>query len=460
MMILVLLFSILSYVIPSSTYEMMDVTYIQADGTEKVRSVVDPDSWSLSENDLSISFMQFMTSFIRGMEAVPDIIFSIFITVGCFYLVNETGAIVSGVGRLIVKMGDRKVMIIPILVTVFAVLGSTVGSYEEMLCFIPILCPLMIGAGYDSLIVVALVMGSGAAGFAGATINPFTLGVSQGISGLPMFSGLGFHIGVLIAYIILLSICLVYYAKKLEKDQTRSLMYEMDKAFIENNRVDFSNLPEFTTVRKITLGIVALAVAVLIYGVLKFGWYFNEIAALFMIMALVITVVNGKGINWFCDNLVAGMKSIVTGALMVGFARAILVVLNDAEMLHTILHWGASILTKLPAFMAVVGQYIFQCVMNYIIPSGSGQATATMPIMAPLADLTGLNRQVAVQCEVIGDAISNPFTPTAGNIHAGLAMAGIPYIIWVKYWWKFVAVQYALGLVVVIIADIINLGPF
>ena len=275
-----------------------------------------------------------------------------------------------------------------------------------------------------------------------------------------MFSGLGFRIGVLIAYIILVSIMLMYYAKKLEKDQTKSLMYEMDKVFIENNRVDFDNLPEFNTTRKIILGIVAGTVAVLIYGVLKYGWYFEELSALFMIMGLLVTVVYGKGINWFCDTLVAGMKTMVTGALMVGFARSILVIMNDAQILHTILHWAAGLVTKLPDYMAVVGQYVFQCTMNYIIPSGSGQATATMPLMAPLADLTGLNRQVAVQCEVIGDALSNPFTPTGGNIHAGLAMAGIPYVTWVKYWWKFLAVEYALGLVVVIIADLINLGPF
>lgn len=460
MMILVLIFAILSYVIPSSSYEMMDVTYVQADGTEKTRSVVNPDTWSLSEEDLSISFMQYMTSFVRGMEAVPDIIFSIFITVGCFYIVSETGAITAGVGRLIVKMGDRKVLIIPMLVTVFAVLASTVGTYEEMLCFIPILCPLLIAAGYDSLLVVALVMCSGAVGFAGATTNPFTLGVAQGIAGLPMFSAMSFHIVVLVVYIVVLCIMLMLYAKKLEKDQTKSLMYEQDKIFIENNGVDFNALPEFNTTRKLILGIVVISVAALIYGVLNYGWYFEEIAALFMVMALVVTFVYGKGINWFCDNLVAGMKTIVTGALMVGFARAILVVLNDAQMLHTILHWGAGLLTKLPEFMAVVGQYVFQCLMNYIIPSGSGQATATMPIMAPLGDLTGLNRQVAVQCEVIGDALSNPFTPTSGNIHAGLAMAGIPYITWVKYWWKFIAVEYAVGLVIVIVADVINLGPF
>jgi len=394
------------------------------------------------------------------MEAVPDIIFYLFIVVGCFYIVSETGAMTAGIGRLIVKLGKKKILIVPILICVFAFLGSTTGAYEEMLCFIPILAPIMIAAGFDSLLTVGIVMGGGTAGFAGATTNAFTLGVAQGISGLPMFSALGYHIICLVCFTALLCVLLLWYAKRLEKDQSRSLMYEQDKIYAANNEVDFSQLPEFTTRRKIILVTVLLTLAVMIFGILKYGWYFEELCGLFMVMGLVVTFINGKGINWFCDTLVAGMKTIVTGALIVGFARAILVVLNDAQILHTILHACATAVQALPSFMAVVGQYVFQCLMNYIIPSGSGQATATMPIMAPLADLTGISRQTAVLCEVIGDALSNPFTPTSGNIHAGLALAGIPWVTWAKYWWKFLCIEYGLGLVLVIIADLIKLGPF
>lgn len=460
MMILVLIFTLLSYVIPSSTYQTVAVTYTQANGTEKTRQAVDPDSWALSEEDLYVTPMQFITSFIRGMESVPDIIFYIFIVIGCFYIVSETGAMTAGVGRLIIKLGKQKFLIIPILATVFAFLGSTCGAYEEMLCFIPILAPIFIAAGYDSLITVAVVMCGGAAGFAGATTNAFTLGVAQGIAGVPMFSALGFHFVVLACFTILLCVMLTIYAKRLEKDQSRSLMYEMDKVYAEQNHVDFSNLPEFNLRRIIILIEVFATIVIMIWGILEKGWYFEELCGLFMVMGFVVTLTYGKGLNWYCDTLVAGMKSIVTGALIVGFARAILVVLNDAEMLHTILHGAASVVQMLPAWAAVVGQYVFQCLMNYIIPSGSGQATATMPIMAPLADLTGLTRQVAVQCEVIGDALSNPFTPTSGNIHAGLAMAGIPWVTWAKYWWKFLCIEYAVGLVLVVVADLINLGPF
>ncbi len=460
MMILVLIFAILSYIVPSSAYDTTEVTYTMPDGTEKTRAVVDPDTWHVLEEQQRISFMQYITSFIRGMEAVPDIIFTIFICVGCFYIVGETGAITSGVGRLIMKMGNRRFLVIPLLATLFAIMASTVGTYEEMLCFIPILAPILIGAGYDSLIVIGIVMCGGAAGFAGATTNTFTLGVAQGIAGLPIFSGMTFHIIGLVVFIITLDLILIYYAKRLEKDQTRSLMYEMDKVYMENNHVDFSALPEFTGRRKAILGVVVVTMAIVIYGILKKGWYFEELAGIFLVMGFVSALIYGKGLNWFCDQLVAGMKTIVIGAMMVGFARAILVVLNDAQILHTILHAAASVVSKLPAVMAVVGQYIFQCLMNYIIPSGSGQATATMPIMAPLAEMTGLTRQVACECEIIGDGLSNPFTPTSGNIHAGLAMAGIPYVTWVKFWWKFLCIEYLVGLVVVIVADIINIGPF
>ena len=462
MMILALIFSILSYVIPSSSYQMTTIEYEAADGSMATREVIDPDTWALMEEDHAVSFMEYITSFIRGMEAVPDIMFCIFISTAAFYIVNETGAIVAGVGRLIIKLGNKKFLIIPIIATIFAILGSTVGTYEELLCFIPILAPIFIGAGYDSLITIGVVMCAGAAGFAGATTNAFTLGVAQGIAGLPIFSGMQFHIVGLVVFVVTIDVILIYYAKRLEKDQTRSLMYEQDKIFAQNNAVDFSSLPEFNTTRKLILLVVLLTIAVVMYGVLTYGWYFEQLAGVFLLMGFIVTIIFKKGlaINWFCDQLVAGMKDILVGAMMVGFARSILVVMEDAQMIHTILHAAVSVLEKLPDVMAVVGQYVTQIIISYIIPSGSGQASSTIPLMAPLADLTGLTRQTAVEVYIISDALSNPFTPTSGNIHAGLAMAGIPYATWVKFWWKFLAIEYVVGLGLVIASDVMAIGPF
>ena len=461
MIIIVLAISLLSYVIPSSSYEYKDVTYtVDDEGNTKTRSVVDADTWALAEENQVVTPMMFFTSFLRGMEEVSDIIFFVFIAIGSFSVVTESQAVTAGVGRLIVKMGNKKIILIPVLGFIFAFLGATAGLDEEFIAFIPILCPLVIAAGYDSLICIACIMGCTAAGWAGALTNPFTIGVAQGIVGLPLFSGLGFHIVVFVTMTTLTVVLIMLYARRIEKNPQSSIMYNEDRQYLAEHNVDFSNLPEFTTQRKIILAVVALTIGVMVWGLLNQGWYFEEMSAAFFVMGFVCTFIYGKDLNWWCTTFVDGAKTVIVGALIVGFARAIIVVMNDAQIIHTILHAAASVISALPRSVAVIGQYIFQCLLNYIIPSGSGQATATMPIMGPLADLTGLTQQVAVQCEIIGDALSNPFTPTSGTIHAALALAGIPYIKWVKHWWKVLMIQYGLGLILVLIANALALGPF
>ena len=460
MMILALIFAVLSYVIPSSTYGMKDVTYVLSDGTEKTRAVVDPTTWARSAEDKNVTVMQYLTSFMRGMEQTSDIIFYIFLVVGCFYILNETGALTAGIGRLTKALGKRQILIIPILTVIFAALGSTAGIFEEMLCFIPIFIPIFVSMGYDSLLCVGVVLGGCTAGWAGTITNPFTLGVSQGIAGVPVFSGLGFHAICFVAFTSVTTIWLTRYAIRVKKDPDISLMREFDLNRDESQRVDLESLPEFTLRRKLILILFFLTIGVMLYGVLKLGWYFEELVALFLVMGVLTAFIYGKDLNWFCDQLTIGMQSIVGGALIVGFARAILVVMNDGEILHTILHGMAGAVQKLPSYLTVVGQYVFQNVMSFIIPSGSGLATATMPIMAPLSDLTGITRQTAVLCEVIGDALSNVYTPTSGPLLAGLALASIPYVKWAKYWWKIILIQSGIGLVMVLIAQAIQFGPF
>ena len=458
MMAITLIFALLSYVIPSSEYQMMDVTYTIS-GVEKTRSVVDPNTWALTE-DQNVSLMQYMTSFMRGMEATADIIFYIFIVVGSFYILNETAAVTAGIGRLIKRMGKSTLIIVPVLGAIFGIFGSTAGLFEETLAFIPILLPIFLGMGYDSLLAVAVVIGGAIAGWAGTVTNPFTLGDAQGIAGLPMFSGMSFHIVGTVLFIALTCGWFTWYAVRIRKDPTKSVMYEADKNRDVTQKVDMDALPVFDTRRKLCLLVFIAAMVLMIWGVLKKGWYFEEISAVFLGMALILTFVSGHGLNWFANNLCKGMESMIVGALVVGFARSILVVLTDGDIIHTILHGMSSFLSKLPGYFNVIGQYIFQCLLNYIVPSGSGQAAVTMPIMAPLADMTGVTRQTACLCEVFGDAISNVFTPTSGAFMAGLALADIPWNKWVKFYWPVICMQYGLGLILVIIAQAIKLGPF
>jgi len=458
MMAITLVFALLSYVIPSSEYQMKDITYTIS-GVEKTRSVVDPNTWALTA-DQNVSLMQYMTSFMRGMEATADIIFYIFIVVGSFYILNETAAVTAGIGKLIKRMGNKTLIIVPVLGAIFGIFGSTAGLFEETLAFIPILLPIFLGMGYDSLLAVAVVIGGAIAGWAGTVTNPFTLGVAQGIAGLPMFSGMTYHIIGTVLFIALTCSWFTWYAVRIRKDPTKSVMYEADKARDNTEKVDLDALPVFDTRRKLCLLVFIVAMVLMIWGVLKKGWYFEEISAVFLGMAIILTFVSGHGLNWFANNLCKGMESMIVGALVVGFARSILVVLTDADIIHTILHAMSSFLSSLPGYFNVVGQYIFQCLLNYIVPSGSGQAAVTMPIMAPLADMTGVTRQTACLCEVFGDAISNVFTPTSGAFMAGLALADIPWNKWVKFYWPIICMQYGLGLILVIVAQAIHLGPF
>jgi uncharacterized ion transporter superfamily protein YfcC len=459
MMILTLFFSVLSYVLPSSTYQFKDVTY-EVNGVEKTRQAIDPDSWAVSEEDVNVTPLQYLTSFMRGCEEVADIIFYIFLVGGSFFVVNETGALTAGLGRLIRKLGKRDILFIPILGVCCAAMGSTAGIAEELICFVPILMPIFIAAGYDSLLVVGVVYGATVAGWAGTITNPFTIGVAQGIAGLPVFSGMGYHILSFVVFTGMTLIFLTRYALKLKKDPSRSLMYELDRNNAEYSNASLDSLPEFDTRRKIILALVVLSIAAMLYGVLKLGWYFEELAAIFLVMGILTAFVFGKGISWFAESLSKGIASLVEGAMVVGLARSILVVLNDSSILHTILHGMAQLVSKLPSAISVIGQYIFQSLLNFVVPSGSGQAAVSMPIMAPLADLSGITRQTACLCEVYGDGLSNAFTPTSGPMMACLGLAGVPWTIWAKYWGKLLGLQYVAGLILILVAHWTNLGPF
>ena len=224
--------------------------------------------------------------------------------------------------------------------------------------------------------------------------------------------------------------------------------------------VDLDDLPAFGGKEKAILIIFVAAIVLLVYGVIKWGWYMNEIAALFLGMSFIVAVIARMGFNNYANVLGKGMADIASGALVVGFARGILVVMTDGQILHTILHAAAEGLSKLPSMVSAVGMYIFQCLLNFIVPSGSGQAAVSIPIMAPLGDLVGVTRQTATIAFQLGDGISNIFTPTSGYFMAGLAIAKVPWAKWAKWILPLVGLQYLLGAIFVVIAQAMQLGPF
>ena len=441
--------AILTYIVPAGQYDMME----SASG----RTVVNPDSFKYIENT-PVGLMDFLKSVPDGMVETASIIFFIFMVGGAFSVVEATGAIEAGIGKITMKMRGKERAIIPIIVIVFSLGGAVFGMAEETLPFIPIMVTLAIALGFDSLTGIGMVLAGAGAGFAGAFMNPFTVGVAQGIAELPLFSGMGYRIVGYVIMVTLVTVFLYRYAGKVKANPQLSSMYEVD--IKRDDVLDLDSLKELTNSRKLVLTTVVGTIALLIFGVINYGWYIQEIAALFMGMAIVAALAGNLGFNGFAENLLNGFANLAGGALVVGFARAILVVLTNGHILDTILYSSSSALMQLPSAVSAVGMYVFQCLLNFIVPSGSGQAAVSIPILAPLSDLVGVTRQTAVLAYQFGDGISNIFTPTSGYFMAGLALAKIPWQKWAKWILPLILLEYLAAGILVFIAHSINYGPF
>ncbi len=445
---LILICSVLSYIIPAGQYDMMD-----AGG----REVINSETYHVVEST-PVSLMQFLSAVPRGMTESAQIIFFIFIIGGAFAVLEKTKAIEAGVGRLVKLLKGQTWFILPIIMVLFSLGASVFGMAEETIPFIPIFVSLCIAMGYDSITGAAIVLCGAAAGYAGAFMNPFTMQVAQGIAELPIFSGMWYRIIIFVVMVLITTTFILLYANKVKKNPQKSSMYEIDKN--RDDMYDLDNMQKFGLKEKLILLVFAGTIGLLVFGVIKYGWYMDEISALFLGMSMVVAIIARMSLNEYALTLGKGMADIASGALVVGFARGVLVVMTDGNILHTILHAAASLLTGLPAMVSAVGMYIFQCLLNFIVPSGSGQAAVSIPIMAPLGDLVGVTRQTACIAFQIGDGLSNVFTPTSGFFMAGLALAKIPWTKWAKWMLPLIGIQYVIGAIFVVIAQAIHLGPF
>lgn len=444
---LILICSVLSYIIPAGQYDMMDVGG---------REVVDSETYHVVEST-PVSMMQFLSAVPRGMTESAQIIFFIFIIGGAFAVLEKTKAIEAGVGRLIKLLKGQTWLVLPIIMLLFALGASVFGMSEETIPFIPIFVSLCIAMGYDSITGAAIVLCGAAAGYAGAFMNPFTMQVAQGIAELPIFSGMWYRIIIFVVMVTVTITFILLYANKIKKNPQKSSMYEIDKN--RDDMFDLNNMQEFGLKEKLILLVFGATIVLLVFGVIKYGWYMDEISALFLGMSMLVAIIARMSLNEYALTLGKGMAEIASGALVVGFARGVLVVMTDGNILHTILHAAATLLTGLPAMVSAVGMYIFQCLLNFIVPSGSGQAAVSIPIMAPLGDLVGVTRQTVCIAFQIGDGLSNVFTPTSGFFMAGLAFAKIPWTKWAKWMLPLIGIQYVIGAVFVVIAQMIGLGP-
>ena len=366
------------------------------------------------------SFLEVFRAIPQGLISGSEIVFYIFLVGGAFGIIHKTGAFENGVNKAMYALGKANYLMIPLTMTVFSILGFSIGLAEETIIFVPIGILIARTLGYDALTGAAMVILGAASGFIGGMLNPFTVGVAQKVAELPMFSGWGLRTIIYLFILIAAITTVMRYGHKVKKDKTKSLVYDL-----EQEEKDFTNkkaAQQFSKREALCLLLIVLAILINVVGIFTLNWSFNEMSANFLMIGIMAGFVGGLGFNGTFDALIEGMQNVLFGALVVGFAKGIIVLLEDSKVIDTIVHGMTTLLTDVPSSFVILVMFVFQFFLNFFIPSGSGQALTTMPLMVPIADLLHINRQMTVLAFQYGDAISNVLFPTSAILMGHLLL--------------------------------------
>jgi uncharacterized ion transporter superfamily protein YfcC len=387
------------------------------------------------------------------MVGAADIIFFIFIVGGVFGILQETGTIPAILGAVLDRLRSSWKILTIVLMTAMAIGGSTLGMGEELIPLVPIFLIVSKEIGCDRIFGVALVYVAGAVGFAAATTNPFTVNVAQEIAGLPLNSAIPFRLLFLCSCLAVTLTYMLRYGARIRRDPSTSFMAD-DTFDLPTDNVE---PPPLRTAHVVTLVACIAIFGFILYAVQEMGWWLTEMAGGFLLMGLVAIAAARLPVRRATLAAVRGMEEMTVAALVVGFARGVTVVLQDGQILDTVIFSAATILQHVPRFVAAEGMLVVQTVLNFFIPSGSGQAAVTMPLMAPLADVLGLTRQTAVFAFTCGDGFSNMVIPTGGVLMASLGLGRVPYDRWLRFMTPLLLQLLAVAAVFIAIAVVIEL---
>ncbi|PIE01579.1 MAG: C4-dicarboxylate anaerobic carrier [Acidobacteria bacterium] len=448
---IVLVMAFLTWFIPPGTYDYEEVNI-----NGKMRSIPINGTFHYLDQAQAnpTGFLSYFKSLYTGCVDAADIIFVIFICAGTFGILVKTGAFHAGIGTVLRKMGHKDILLVPILMSVYALGSSLFGMLSEFYGFIPLMVGLGVALSYDAMYGFAIIALGEYIGFMGATLNPYTVGVAQAIAGVPIYSATGFRVFVLICFILVCSAYVIIYGKKVQKNPKKSIMFGEDSihAF---NREDLDQYKMDTRAILIMIDVL-VTLAVLMYGMMQLQWGYGELSGLFLIMSMVAACIAGWSPNRWVDEFMIGVKSILWGGMLTGVAKAIVVVMEDAQIKDTIIFSLSNSLNGLPSWISAQTMLVAQTILNFFIPSGSGQAAATMPIMAPLADMLGVSRQVACLAFQFGDGLSNLVWPTCGCVII-CALGGISIQKWWKWFLPLAGILFGMQMVFIALAMLMGL---
>lgn len=520
---IIILSAVLTWILPGGEY-----TSQPGSGTDKVMQAPEfrqidnvPQTW------------QVFAAMYKGFVRQSGIIVFILMIGGAFWIMNETRAIDSGIisflrfskklekFRAMRALGVQNI-ILTLIMLLFSLFGAVFGMSEETIAFIIILVPLAISMGYDSITGVALCFVAAALGFAGAVLNPFTIGIAQGIAGLPLFSGLEYRLFCWVVINIAGIAYILRYASKVRRNPERSPVYAEDEYWrtkttdegVDNTKpssaatwvvfgIVLASLTAFAIInpsstlkfgdpeagsgsaitlpllpasallflitgllsirrssQMFILNLLMFTILMLIVGVMGYEWYIMEIAALFFAMGILAGISYSHSPNRITKLFIEGAADILSAALVVGLAGGIIVILEDGKVVSTILHAASTAMKDVGDIASVQIMYAIQTAINIIIPSGSAKAALTMPIMAPFSDLIGVSRQATVMAFQFGDGFTNMITPTSGVLIGVLGVARIPYEKWVKWVTPLIVILIIIGALLLIPTVTMKLNGF
>ena len=426
---IIVITAMLTWIIPSGQYNRTELNG---------REIVVSDSYHhVDKNPQGIGAI--LKAPIRGFtdKSAAMIVGFVLIVGGVFGVLEKTKAIDAAI-KAVAEAHNRsraiEILYIPLFMTIFSIGGGSFGMGEEVIPFILIFVPLTLALGYDSVVGVAIPFVGAGAGFAGAFLNPFTIGIAQQIADLPLFSGIGYR---LICWVICTAIAISFvmiYAAKVKKHPEKSITFDIDEEKRRNLHIgDLENFSGISRRHKFTLWTFAAGMIGMIYGVLTFQWYIEEICAVFLLTGILIGIVGKLTVKEFTDAFVSGARDMVSTALIIVLARGILIIAEDGRIIDTMLCSLANKIDHLHPIISSQAMFVIHTIINFFVPSGSAKAALTMPIMIPLADLVGVSRQTAVLAFQFGDGFSNMIIPTSGITMGVLTLSGISWEKWAKW---------------------------
>lgn len=457
---LMVIFAVLTWIVPSGSYQRQEVNgrEVTVAGTYEQSEKTYIDEETGDEVDLRQGVFDVLQAPTRGIQEAIEVVAFILIVGGSFQVITKTGAITSGMGRVVRRFKNKDILIIPIAMVLFALGGTSFGMAEETLPFFAIFMPIMMAMGFDSMTAFMVVFVGARTGYIASTINPFNVLIAQGILGIQGNPQLWLR---MIAWVVLTAVAItwvVLYARRVKKNPESSITFEDDIAKKVEFAADESALDaEFTGRQKGVLAVFIAGMCLIIWGLVTQGWYMNEISAVFLAMGLLAGVIAGFSQDVIAQEFVAGIADFAFSAIVVGLARGILVIASDGMIIDTILNALATGLGGIPAVLFTTLLYAVENLLAILVPSSSGLAALTAPIFGPLTELMGLNPEAAVWALSMGSATMSLICPTSAILVAGLGVCKIKLGQWWKTVWKFFLVVSLINIVFVAISGLIAL---